>query len=304
MPAVLRQGRLCHSSGDVACIIPKTVLSSLIGSAKQLLAAFSPLVPAVAHHVHHTTVRRVQQPLHVPPSSHDDAIPQTAAERRSAAQSEGIDTMDHHLVLAKCGTNGKTRGHVSCAGRNRTAPLLFVVVAHLHLRDERGAALLNDSLHAIRCHHPHDPILVVDNDSPRDVESVLQGELEALQSHIGHTGGGGHVAVTRRSPGWNVHTAWQAADEVLHHPQRRRGLGFGADIANISQVVFLQHSMKLCQPIPPPRPGCAAQALSGFIGLDAEKRKYFTAKLGWVTQLSSYSRRCMVAPRTDLREPT
>ena len=101
MPAVLRQGRLCHSSGDVACIIPKTVLSSLIGSAKQLLAAFSPLVPAVAHHVHHTTVRRVQQPLHVPPSSHDDAIPQTAAERRSAAQSEGIDTNGFARQVAK-----------------------------------------------------------------------------------------------------------------------------------------------------------------------------------------------------------
>ena len=94
---------------------------------------------------------------------------------------------------------------------------------------------------------------------------MLQGEFVALQSRIGRIGGGGHVAVTRQSPGWNVYTAWQAADEVLHHPQRRRGLGFSADIANISQVVFVQQSMKLCQPIPPPRPGCAAQALSGFI---------------------------------------
>ena len=187
---------------------------------------------------------------------------------------------DVHLVTPKCGTD--SRYSPPCADEaNVSEPSLFVVVAHVP--GSHDATLLSSALHSIRCHHPGSPILVVDNDTPLPgVAGIMATDKRfARYAHERGSSAAGPLRIVRRSPSWSALSAWAAADEALQLPQLH---GFPE---GIERVVFMQHSMRLCAPIPPSRPDCAATALSGFMKVAGTTRGWvFRTELGWVSQLA------------------
>lgn len=193
---------------------------------------------------------------------------------------------DIHLVQAKCAANATPCSNVHVP--TRASPSLFVISAHL--TNKANAALLRSALRSLRCHHPRDSVLIVDNDSPHPGvagtlaldRNLMEASEEALY---------GVVRITRRKPSLAVLSAWAAADEALRLPHL---YGFPRDI---DRVIFMQHSMRLCQPVPPPPNGCAATALSGFLntrciqmgrsgGRWCGRTEHYTQELGWVSQLA------------------
>ena len=126
---------------------------------------------------------------------------------------------DVHLVTPKCTNDTKYSPPCSSASLNGTEPRsLFVLVAHVP--DDRNAALFRASLRSIRCHHPRDAILIVDNDSPAPgVVGILNGRDVSPRQEGAEGGTHGPVRLSRRAPSLGVLSAWAAADEALQLPQ-------------------------------------------------------------------------------------
>jgi hypothetical protein len=162
----------------------------------------------------------------------------------------------------------------SSHGRSKT---LFVIVSFLP--DERNRAIFVRTLQSVRCFHPHDPVLVVDNASPGD--NVALAVADALRGSA-INGSSRAVRVTRRERSLAILTAWAAADDVLNEwpPSAEWGEG-------MERIVFLQHSTRLCRPMPSKfKQGCAAVALSGQWTMTGFRRSHFRARLPWVSMLA------------------
>jgi hypothetical protein len=145
---------------------------------------------------------------------------------------------------------------------------LFVITAHVP--DRRNYGLLVTALRSVHCFYPRERVLVVDNASPLG-DHVDRAVAEASANV---TGASFHTI--RREPSLGVLSAWAAADEALDDPSLVP-----------ERLVFLQHSTRLCRPVPAPRkPGCAASPLAGVVPMDAARSRHFVERFGWVCQLA------------------
>jgi len=139
---------------------------------------------------------------------------------------------------------------------------LFVVTAHVP--DDRNFQVLVRTLRHLRCHHPNNFVLVVDNASPH--KEVVRRAV-AVVAHPSTN----KTRIIRRDHSMGILTSWAAADEVLDD---WRSYGVPPDW---KYVVFLQHTTVPCRPIPTNRLQCDATALAGTIALSGFKVRIYTS---------------------------
>ena len=116
------------------------------------------------------------------------------------------------------------------------APVVFVVTAHVP--NERNYEVLVKTLRHIRCHHPNDFVLVVDNASPKGVVSRAVSaarRLSAWEQSVNAT----HVV--RREHSMGILSSWAATNEVLDN-WKTYGVPFDWEY-----VIFLQHTTVPCR---------------------------------------------------------
>ena len=167
-----------------------------------------------------------------------------------------------------------------------------------YVPDEQNEEMLIRVLQSVRCHHPRDHVLVVDNDSPGRLVGRAAQKITNLTSEYALKLGEadpmvdagnvtmGNVIVMRKTPGLAILSAWAAADEVLRHPARH---GLPVDVA---RVIFLQHSTALCRPVKAvsANPDCPAVSLTGFIPMGGTghmfRRAHFVERLGIISLIA------------------
>lgn len=142
-------------------------------------------------------------------------------------------------------------GSIGCPPLGAT---LFVVTAHLP--NPANCALLRRTLRSIRCYHPTDPILIVDNASP------FRGNVGSAAASFER------VLIVRQAHSFGQLGAWRVADELLLNltrPSNAEALdAMPLPFARqpIHSIAVLQHSTRLAGPLSF-IPGCRVVSLGG-----------------------------------------
>lgn len=131
---------------------------------------------------------------------------------------------------------------------------LFVVTAHLP--NAVNCALLQRTLRSIRCYHPTDPILVVDNASP------FRGNVGSAAASFEN------VLIVRQAHSFGQLGAWRVADELFLNLTRSSNaealdaMPLPFTRQPIHSIAVLQHSTRLAGPLSF-IPGCRVVSLGG-----------------------------------------
>lgn len=162
---------------------------------------------------------------------------------------------------------------------------LWVITAHAH--DALNAQLLQQSVASVRCFHPHEPIVVVDNDSPPGVVAA------ALRSER-YPG----LRIVRQVPSVGQLAGMMVADELWGAVFEHANLDGTGRVGSrayprrrVEQLVFLMHSTHLCRALPPRREGCDAMAIGGALPMASAGRMFNARKVprsgSWIAKTTA-----------------
>ena len=191
----------------------------------------------------------------------------------SQARAAAIAQNGHRLSSSGALWDGARPPHPpSCSARApcthaRKSGFISLWMITAHVEDAVNGALLAQTVSSVQCFHPLEPIVVVDNDSPRGlVDAVLASKYESLR-------------IIRQVPSIASLASMMVADDLLGGPDRP---------GNWDRVVFLMHSTHLCSALPGPKPGCEAMMLAGMVRMARPNQVFSASKLpprsSWIGQ--------------------